>query len=98
MVVKERVVVGVNSFAEDGPPQALESPDFSTLEREQKTRLAELKSRRDSEGVSRALDAIRSAARGSDNLMPPIIKAVRAHVTLGEVSDVLREEWGTYDA
>jgi len=95
---KERLVVGVNSFAEDGPPQALESPDFSTLEREQKTRLAELKSRRDSEGVSRALDAIRSAARGSDNLMPPIIKAVRAHVTLGEVSDVLREEWGTYDA
>jgi methylmalonyl-CoA mutase N-terminal domain/subunit len=95
---KERLVVGVNSYAEDGPPPALESPDFSTLEREQKARLAELKSARDPDVTSSACEAIRSAARGTDNLLPPIIEAVRAHVTLGEVSDVLREEWGTYDA
>ena len=52
---------------------------------------------RDSGNVSQALEAIRSAAGGIDNLLPPIIEAVKASVTLGEVSDILREAWGTYD-
>ena len=37
------------------------------------------------------------AARGSENLMPPIVRAVKAECTLGEISDVLRAEWGTFD-
>ncbi len=95
---QERLVVGVNAFTEDDPPQEINNPDFSALEAAQKARLAELKSNRDSEKASHAREAIRSAAGGSDNLLPPIIEAVKASVTLGEVGDVLREEWGTYDA
>ena len=48
--------------------------------------------------MTRALDGIRRAADGDDNLMPTIIEAVRAMATLGEISDVLRDTWGTYDA
>ena len=43
------------------------------------------------------LDRIRAVARGDENLMPPIIEAVRTGATLGEISDALRNEWGTYD-
>jgi methylmalonyl-CoA mutase N-terminal domain/subunit len=39
---------------------------------------------------------VREAARGDENLMPPLIEAVRAGATLGEISDVLRAEWGVY--
>jgi methylmalonyl-CoA mutase N-terminal domain/subunit len=95
---QERLVVGVNIFGEDDPSPEISKPDFSALEAAQKARLAELKNGRDSENASHAREAIRSAARGSDNLMPPIIEAVKVSVTLGEVSDVLRDEWGTYDA
>ena len=92
----ERVVVGVNRFTrEEGPPE-MELPDFRGLERRQNERLAELRSDRDDGEVAARLEAIRSAARGSENLMPRIIDAVKAEVTLGEVSDALRAEWGTY--
>jgi methylmalonyl-CoA mutase N-terminal domain/subunit len=94
---KERWVVGLNVFEEDAPAPEIAKPDFSALEAGQKARLAELKVSRGSEKASHALEAIRSAAAGTDNLLPPIIEAVKASVTLGEVSDVLREEWGTYD-
>ncbi|CAN5669424.1 methylmalonyl-CoA mutase family protein [soil metagenome] len=92
----DRVVVGVNRFlVQEGPP-ALVQPDFSALEQSQRTQLAMLKAGRDHLEVSSRLAAIRSAARGGDNLMPPIIEAVKAMVSLGEISDALRAEWGTY--
>jgi methylmalonyl-CoA mutase N-terminal domain/subunit len=92
----DRVVVGVNRFVvQEGPP-ALVQPDFSALEQSQRTQLATLKAGRDHLEVSSRLAAIRSAARGGDNLMPPIIEAVKAMVSLGEISDALRAEWGTY--
>ncbi len=94
---QERLVVGVNAYRDEARPPEIASPDFSALEAAQKARLAELKSNRDSERASQAREGIRSAARGGDNLMPPIIDAVKASVTLGEVSDILREEWGTHD-
>jgi methylmalonyl-CoA mutase N-terminal domain/subunit len=46
--------------------------------------------------VKAALADIRAAAAGTDQLMPPIITAVRARTSLGEISDALREVWGTY--
>ena len=92
----ERVVVGVNRFTRDEGPPEMELPDFRGLERSQNERLAQLRSGRDDAEVAARLEAIRSAARGSDNLMPRIIDAVKADVTLGEVSDALRAEWGTY--
>jgi methylmalonyl-CoA mutase, N-terminal domain len=92
----ERVVVGVNRFTDDSPPIAIAVPDFSALESQQKARLAEIKRRRDPAAVKSALADVRAAAAGTDQLMPPIIAAVRARTSLGEISDALRDVWGTY--
>jgi methylmalonyl-CoA mutase N-terminal domain/subunit len=95
----ERRVVGVNVFEEDEEdPMSVPSPDFSGLEAEQKRRLADFRKKRDSGDTSHALEGIRSAARSTENLIPPMIEAVKASATLGEISEVLREEWGTHDA
>ncbi|HYH82131.1 MAG TPA: methylmalonyl-CoA mutase family protein [Longimicrobium sp.] len=92
----DRVVVGVNRYTQAETPVDLAQPDFSALERGQQAQLAEIKRTRDPAEVSARLDAIRAAAQGTDNLMPHIIDAVKAMVTLGEISDALREVWGVY--
>jgi methylmalonyl-CoA mutase N-terminal domain/subunit len=92
----ERVVVGVNRFTDDSPPLPIETPDYSALEAEQRSRLAEVKRRRNSGQVSTALEEVRLAAASAAPLMPPIIGAVRARATLGEISDTLRSVWGIY--
>ena len=93
----ERLVVGVNTFEEEEKPPLIEKPDFSALEAAQKLRLEEIKAGRDAGNVSQALEGVRSAARSTENLIPPIIEAAKASATLGEISQVLREEWGTHD-
>jgi methylmalonyl-CoA mutase N-terminal domain/subunit len=93
----ERSVVGVNAYVDEEESPVLGQPDFSALARAQTERLGELKGNRASEPVARALGRLSEAARSSDNLLPPMIEAVKADVTLGEISDALREEWGTYD-
>jgi methylmalonyl-CoA mutase N-terminal domain/subunit len=93
----ERLVVGVNVFEEDEESMSIQSPDFSKFEADQTSRLKDFKARRNSGDTSQALEGIRSAARSTDNLMPPMIKAVKADATLGEISEVLKEEWGTHD-
>ena len=93
----ERAVVGVNVHAEDEGSPHIGKPDYGVLEEGQLGRLSTHKSARDVGEVSARLDAIGNAARGSDNLMPHIIEAVKVGVTLGEVSDQLRSAWGTYD-
>jgi len=93
----ERLVVGVNTFEEEEEPPSLEKPDFSALETAQALRLEDFKARRDSGNASQALEGIRSAAGSTENLLPPIIEAVKASATLGEISQVLRDEWGTHD-
>jgi methylmalonyl-CoA mutase, N-terminal domain len=93
----DRVVVGVNRFQRsDEEPIDLGQPDFGALERSQVDSLARIRAERDDADVRAWFEAIRTAARGSDNLMPPIIDAVKAKVSLGEISDALRAEWGTY--
>jgi methylmalonyl-CoA mutase N-terminal domain/subunit len=89
-------VVGVNRFTDESPPPSIEAPDFSALEAQQRTRLAGVRSRRDGAAVLAALSDLRTAASGTVPLMPPIIAAVRARATLGEISDTLRDVWGTY--
>jgi methylmalonyl-CoA mutase, N-terminal domain len=89
-------VVGVNRYRVDEAPPRIAGAAFGELEQEQRTRLATLRARRDPAAVGQALDAIRRAARGGDNLMPRLIEAVRALATLGEISDVLRDEWGVF--
>jgi methylmalonyl-CoA mutase N-terminal domain/subunit len=94
---KEKVIVGVNDFVrEDEPPIEILYIDESASDT-QLAKLENLKRTRDNDAVARALDALRSAAQGTTNLMPPIIDAVRAYATVGEVCDALRQVWGEYE-
>jgi len=89
-------VVGVNRFTTDEPPLRIEIPDYSGLEARQKQALAAARNRRDAGAVRGALEALTTAAAGSEALMPRIIAAVKRRATLGEISDALRTAWGTY--
>jgi methylmalonyl-CoA mutase N-terminal domain/subunit len=93
----ERVVVGVNKFVDEahaGPPP-LHRLD-PALEAAQVARVAETRAKRDGSKTRAALDALSQSARGTDNLMPPILAAVKARATLGEIADVLRNTFGEY--
>jgi methylmalonyl-CoA mutase, N-terminal domain len=91
-------VVGVNCYRVDEPAPRVAAPAYAELESRQRSRLEALRGRRDAAAVAGALERVRDTARGSGNLMPPIIEAVRSMATLGEISDVLRAEWGSYRA
>jgi methylmalonyl-CoA mutase N-terminal domain/subunit len=94
-----QVVVGVNQYTNDEPAPSLAAPDYSALAAGQRHRVAEARRRRNAGGVKRALTALEAAARASGApLMEPVLEAVRARATLGEISDVLRDVWGVYGA
>jgi methylmalonyl-CoA mutase N-terminal domain/subunit len=93
---KARIVVGVNEFVMDEPaPGNLFKVD-PTVGRALAERLGRFKQSRDAAGTSRALETIERAARGRDNLIPVILDAVRARVTLGEICDTLRKVFGVH--
>ncbi|UOF92927.1 methylmalonyl-CoA mutase family protein [Fodinisporobacter ferrooxydans] len=92
----EQIVVGVNAFKLEHEPRPELLRIDSSLERIQSERLAHLRNTRNSKAVQEALEALRNAARGSENLMPHIIQSVRVYATLGEICGVLREEFGEY--
>ena len=92
----ERIVVGVNKFTTDETEHYTPLRVNPAIESEQGARLAELRAIRDNEEVARLLEAVRAAARGTDNLLYPMKDALRAHATVGEVSDALRDVWGQY--
>jgi methylmalonyl-CoA mutase N-terminal domain/subunit len=93
----EKVIVGVNDFVQDdGDPIEVLYIDGGAGER-QLASLERVKARRDQTRVERALDRLRQAAGTTENLMPPIVEAVRAYATVGEMCDVLREVWGAYE-
>jgi methylmalonyl-CoA mutase N-terminal domain/subunit len=92
----ERIMVGVNKYqVEDEPTiETLRvSPD---VEHRQTERTRERKRSRDQDTVRERLAALREAARSDTNLMPPILDAVKAHCTVGEISDIFRESFGEY--
>ena len=91
----ERVVVGVNRFQSDEQPIELLQIDESSA-RHQADKLAALRRRRDKERVGKTLDALKTAAEGTENTMPYLLDAVRAYATLGEICDALRSVFGTY--
>jgi methylmalonyl-CoA mutase N-terminal domain/subunit len=92
----DRLIVGVNAFkTKNGAPIPLLHID-EQVHHDQVARLKALKARRDPAAVKTALDKVEAAARGTDNLMPPVLEAVKAWATLGEVSDVFRKVWGEY--
>ncbi len=91
----EEVVVGVNAYRSEEPPVQAMKVD-PALEARQVERLRAFRARRDPAATRRATDALRQAARGTDNLMPFILSAVKTRATLGEVSDALRDVFGEY--
>ncbi|MEU8056326.1 acyl-CoA mutase large subunit family protein [Microbispora bryophytorum] len=92
----DKRIVGVNCHTST-VEQPLEILRIShEVEVEQRRVLAGRRAARDQEVVDAALTALRAASRGDDNMIPPMLEAVRAEATLGEICDVLREEWGTY--
>ena len=92
----ERSIVGVNVYTEEEGPPRIDQPDYGALEAAQRARLQRFRADRDPAAVEAALAAVRTTARSGDNLLPALVHAVRARATLGEISDVLREEWGVY--
>lgn len=93
---RERVIVGVNRFQTDAVvPANLLRVDPAVLEG-QVARLGFVRQERDSASVASALAELRTCASGTDNLMPPILEAVKKRVTLGEICGVLREVFGEY--
>ena len=92
----ERVIVGLNRFTVDAEPEPEVFPIDPAVEPAQKQRLAAFKSGRDGAAVSDRLEAVRVTARGTDNLLHPMKEALRSGATLGEVSDALRDVFGTY--
>ncbi len=94
----ERVVVGVNQFViEEEAPKGLLRVD-PAVEVMQKQKIADLKAERNSAEVTETLDALRKACGTEENLMPYILKAVKAYATLGEICQVMRDEFGEYVA
>ncbi|GAA3759388.1 methylmalonyl-CoA mutase family protein [Plantactinospora mayteni] len=92
----ERTVVGLNRFAldEEEPYEPLRVDP--QIEVDQRERLAALRKERGNRAVLRALDDLRAAASGSDNVLLPMREALRQRATVGEVSHALRDVWGVY--
>jgi len=96
---KERVVVGVNEFVEEDEKAKADIMKVDEkVEQSQKEKLNEVKEKRDSEAVKKHLKEIRKAAENGDNVMYPIVDAVREYASLGEISNVLRDVYGEYEA
>jgi methylmalonyl-CoA mutase N-terminal domain/subunit len=95
---KSRIVVGVNQFKiNEEPPKGLLRVDPS-VEIKQKEKIASIKAERDNNAVKETLETLRKAAGTKENLIPLILEAVRKYATLGEICQVLRDEFGEYVA
>lgn len=93
----DKIIVGVNGFVDETEaPVPILYIDESAAE-SQLRRLDQIRGRRDAGRVSKALEALRTAARGSDNTMYPLLDCVRAYATVGEMCDALRQVWGEWE-
>jgi methylmalonyl-CoA mutase N-terminal domain/subunit len=95
-----RVVVGVNRFTlgADEADEAYEPLRVDpTIEEQQRTRLRKLRAERNQADVDKALDALKKAAEGTENVLYPMKDALRARATVGEVCHALRGVWGVYE-
>jgi len=93
----EKIIVGVNEFAaekESSAPETLYIDE--SVEQQQVERLQNLRKTRDNDKVQRTLDGVREIARGKGNLMYPILEAVKAYATLGEICNAMRDIFGEY--
>jgi methylmalonyl-CoA mutase N-terminal domain/subunit len=94
---KDKIIVGVNDYIakEEAPLEILQIDE--SVARKQTEQLKQLRRERDNRRVTQTLKDLEAAARGQQNTMPCILECVRAYATLGEVSDALRNVFGTYE-
>jgi len=93
---KKRVIVGLNQFQIEEEPLKDVLRIKPEVERYQKEKLARVKKERDNGKVKETLAVLKKAAQGKGNVVPPILEAVKAYATIGEISDTLREVFGEY--
>jgi len=95
---KQRIIVGVNQFVQDSASSAgVEVMKIDpNIERDQVERVRAVRARRDASKHAEALRRLENAAKGTDNLLPLVLDAVKAEATVGEVAGVLREVWGEH--
>ena len=93
----EQTIVGVNAYTEGAAePVPIHRLD-PEIEQRQVKRTRDVRAQRDADAAEAALRDVRRVAAGADNLLPSMRIALAAYCTVGEISDVLREEFGTYD-
>jgi len=92
-----RTIVGVNAYREEGEERIELHRLDPAVERRQVERTREVRGLRSAPETERMLTAVREAARGTVNMLPPLREALAAHCTVGEICGVLRSEWGTHD-
>jgi methylmalonyl-CoA mutase N-terminal domain/subunit len=92
----ERVVVGLNRYRSESEERYEPLRVDPAIEADQRERLRVLREKRDQPAVDRALEALKAAAAGTDNVLPPMREALRELATVGEVCGALREVWGVY--
>jgi methylmalonyl-CoA mutase N-terminal domain/subunit len=92
---KQQTIVGVNAYQSEDPPFSVMKID-PVVEERQVARLKAFRARRNATAAKQALDAVRATAKGTENLMPVILAAVKAEATKGEISDALRDVFGEY--
>src|SRR4030066_1003185 len=93
---KKKIIVGLNQFQIEEEPLKDILRIKPEVEQYQKEKLAKVKKERDNIKVKETLAVLKKAAQGTDNVVPPILEAVKVYATLGEISDTLREEFGEY--
>lgn len=93
---KERIIVGMNEFVEQGKQDMEILKIDPKIEQEQIDKLRKLKATRDNHKVEATLEALRNAASGTENLMPYILDAVRVYASKGEIITTLRDVFGEY--
>jgi methylmalonyl-CoA mutase, N-terminal domain len=94
----ERVIVGVNRY-EEAEPEEIELHRIDPeAERRQHERTSQVRAERDAAAAEESLARVREAASGTENLLPPLREALRVRCTIGEICNVLRDEFGMYDA
>ncbi len=94
---RRQIIVGVNDFVEEQETPIETLYIDESVAARQTAALERLRRSRDGAAVSRALDRLARAAASTENLMPPILDAVRAYATVGEMCGVLRQVWGEYE-
>jgi methylmalonyl-CoA mutase N-terminal domain/subunit len=93
---KDRIIVGVNSFTAGYEPPGDILKMNPAIEQKQRSRVTRVRAERDKQAAHKSLTRVEQAARNGSNLMPPIIDAVRASSTLGEIADAMRRVFGEY--